>query len=217
LESVPKLKNIIYNYKKTEVLVDQWYENALFEGLGRETTRYKGGLGSKSLCNIPYKKIQKAPKIPSKGLIRHFIWEILKTSATSITLPLWPVRPWQGILRNQSTRGFFGFESSFKKCFWNLFITSGLSQICKIRNFWKLPSPFSRKTLILCFEICSCSWKTLFWKKIYRTNSKIMKSGVRVSIALGLLVFISLNHEVQRFTGKGFFMTVFEFIGQFLF
>jgi hypothetical protein len=40
----------------------------------------------------------------------------------------------QGILRNQSTRGFFGFEFSFQNCFWNLFSTSGLSKICKLRN-----------------------------------------------------------------------------------
>jgi hypothetical protein len=45
----------------------------------------------------------------------------------------------QGILRNQSTRGFFGFE--FKIIF-----------ICKIKNIWKLPSPFSRNTLISCSE-----------------------------------------------------------------
>jgi hypothetical protein len=45
----------------------------------------------------------------------------------------------QGILRNQSTRGFFGFESSFQNCYWNILSTSSLSQICKIRNAWKLP------------------------------------------------------------------------------
>jgi hypothetical protein len=58
----------------------------------------------------------------------------------------WGKRP-QGILRKQSTSDFFGFESSFQNCFWNLFITSGLSQIWKIRNIWKLPSPFSMNTL----------------------------------------------------------------------
>jgi hypothetical protein len=40
----------------------------------------------------------------------------------------------QGILRNQSTCGFFGFEFSFQNCCWNVFITSGLSQSYKIRN-----------------------------------------------------------------------------------
>jgi hypothetical protein len=35
---------------------------------------------------------------------------------------------------NQSMRGFFGFDSCFQNCFWNLLITSGLSQICKITN-----------------------------------------------------------------------------------
>jgi hypothetical protein len=53
-----------------EIILNKYYrntENALFEGLGKEATRYRGGLGSKGPCNIPYKKIQKAPKIPSKG------------------------------------------------------------------------------------------------------------------------------------------------------
>jgi hypothetical protein len=49
----------------------------------------------------------------------------------------------QGISRNPSTRGFFGFHSSLQNCIWNHFSLSGLSQICKIRNEWNLPSPFS--------------------------------------------------------------------------
>jgi hypothetical protein len=51
------------------------------------------------------------------------------------------VKRQQGILRNQSIRGFVGFESSLQNCFWNVLSTSGLSQICKIRNAWKLPVP----------------------------------------------------------------------------
>jgi hypothetical protein len=55
--------------------------------------------------------------------------------------------------RKETTRYFpktsvFGLESSFHNCFWNPFITSGLSQICKIRNGWKLPISLSRITLI---------------------------------------------------------------------
>jgi hypothetical protein len=50
----------------------------------------------------------------------------------------------QGILRNQSTRGFFGYESSSQNCFWIVFSTSGLAQICKIRNAWNLPGPSQR-------------------------------------------------------------------------
>jgi hypothetical protein len=77
----------------------------------------------------------------------------------------------QGILRNQSTRDFFGFEFSFQNCFWNVFSTSVLSQSCKIRNVWKRPSPFSRNTLILCSEKSSWSLKTSLWKESYPTNS----------------------------------------------
>jgi hypothetical protein len=77
------------------------------------------------------------------------------------------------ILRKKSTRGFFGFESSFQYCFWNVLSTSGMSQICKIRNICRLPSPFSRNTLIPCSDKSSLSLKTSFWKKNYPTNSKI--------------------------------------------
>jgi hypothetical protein len=76
----------------------------------------------------------------------------------------------QGIFRNQSTRGFFEIEYSFQNCFWNLFITSDLSQFCKIINVWNFPSPFSRNTLISCSEKSFWSLKTLFYPK----NSKIV-------------------------------------------
>jgi hypothetical protein len=74
----------------------------------------------------------------------------------------------QGISRHQSTRGLFGSKYNFQK--WNVLNTSGLSQICKIRNVWKLPSPFSRNTLIPYSEKSSWSLKTSFWKKSYPTN-----------------------------------------------
>jgi hypothetical protein len=45
--------------------------------------------------------------------------------------------------KNQSIRGFFDFESSFQNCIWNLFNTSGFSEIGKIRNVWRLSSPYS--------------------------------------------------------------------------
>jgi hypothetical protein len=79
----------------------------------------------------------------------------------------------QGILRKPNVRGSFGSESSFQNCFWNVFSTSGLSKICKIRNVRKLPSPFSRNTLIPCSEKSSWSLKTSFWKKNCTTNSKM--------------------------------------------
>jgi hypothetical protein len=73
----------------------------------------------------------------------------------------------QSILRNQSARGFFDFESSFQNCFWKVFTTSGLSHICKIRNVWTLSSFFYSDPMFLEFN-------TSFWKKIYPTNSKIV-------------------------------------------
>jgi hypothetical protein len=80
----------------------------------------------------------------------------------------------QGILRIQSIFGFFGFEYSFQNFFWNLFSTSGLSQIRKMRNAWKFPRPFSRNTLISCSEKSSWSLKTSFWKKNCPKNSKMV-------------------------------------------
>jgi hypothetical protein len=74
----------------------------------------------------------------------------------------------QGILLkpyNHSKRVFFGFKSSFQHSFWNFLSTSGLSQICKIWNAWKLHSLFSRNTLIPSSEKTSWSLKTSFWKK----------------------------------------------------
>jgi hypothetical protein len=41
---------------------------------------------------------------------------------------------------NQSIRGFFDFKFSFHNCFWNLSSTSGLSQICKLRNAFHVRS-----------------------------------------------------------------------------
>jgi hypothetical protein len=84
----------------------------------------------------------------------------------------------QGLHRNQSIRGFFGFKSSFQNCFWNVFSTSGLSRICKIRNVWKLPSLFSWNTLIPCSEKTSWSLKTSFWKKNCQINSKTVKNSL---------------------------------------
>jgi hypothetical protein len=55
-------------------------------------------------------------------------------------------------LGKETTRYFCGFESSFQNSCWNIFNTSGLclSQSCKIRCVWNLPSSFSKNTLIPC-------------------------------------------------------------------
>jgi hypothetical protein len=49
------------------------------------------------------------------------------------TYPYWVLvgmRPQKVFHENQSIRGFFSFESSFQNCFWKLFRSSGLSEIC---------------------------------------------------------------------------------------
>jgi hypothetical protein len=95
----------------------------------------------------------------------------------------------QGILQNQSIRGFFGFNSSFQNCFWNVFSTSGFSQIYKIRTVWKISSPFSRNTLISCSEMTSWSIKLSFWKKKIPTNSKIVMKVFQVQGFLWFWIF----------------------------
>jgi hypothetical protein len=107
----------------------------------------------------------------------------------------------QGILQNQSTRGFFGCESGFQNCFWNLFSTSGLSQIWKIINVRKLPSPFSRNTLIPCAEKSSWSLKTSFWKKNCPVNSKTVIQdffNVRKSVNLRTSWFLDIQRRSPK-------------------
>jgi hypothetical protein len=68
--------------------------------------------------------------------------------------PYWVASEWDHKVfhENQRIRCLLGFEFSFQNCFWNLFSASGMSESYKIRNFWKLPSPFSRNKLFLEFK-----------------------------------------------------------------
>jgi hypothetical protein len=51
-----------------------------------------------------------------------------------------------------------------------------LSEICKIRNVWNFPAPFSRNTLIPRSEKISWSLKISFWMQNCPINSKtVMK------------------------------------------
>jgi hypothetical protein len=78
-----------------------------------------------------------------------------------------------------STDGFFGFKCSFENCLWNLFITFGLSQICKIKNVWKLSSPFLMKTS--------------FWKKNCPINSKtVIKKFFYLRLPCKSLIFTTV-------------------------
>jgi hypothetical protein len=52
----------------------------------------RGGLGSKGLCGIPYKKFF---KIPKKPLFVTFCRGDYKSLAAIAALPQWPVRPWK--------------------------------------------------------------------------------------------------------------------------
>jgi hypothetical protein len=118
------------------------------------------------------------------------------------------------------THGFFYFESCFQNCFWNLFITSGLSQICNIRNFWKLTSPFSLTTLISYSEKTFWSLKTSFWKKNYLINSKTgIKNVFHVRLASKSLRFMVLGYPSKKYRNYRhvyawkIVKTIFELVG----
>jgi hypothetical protein len=113
-----------------------------------------------------------------------------KNIPETLKMPSLEKRP-QGILRNYNTHGFFCFEFSFQNCFWNVFSSSGLSQICKIRNVWEPPSPFSRNTLISCSE--KSSWNMMLEEKLSNKlkNSHDNFCGVKVFMVFGLLAWIS--------------------------
>jgi hypothetical protein len=103
---------------------------------------------------------------------------------------------------NQSKRGFFGCKSSICS-------TSGLSQICKIRNVWILAIPFSRMTLMSDPELWKVflEFKNIILEEKWSNQLKNIRehfSGVRVSMVLELLAWISWNHEDQKYTGQLF-------------
>jgi hypothetical protein len=114
--------------------------------------------------------------------------------------------------KNQSIRGFCGFKSSFKNCFWNLFSILGLSQIWKIKNVWTLSSPFPRNTLIASSEKTSCCLKTLFWKLNWPINSKIAKKNF-YHIRLPWLSLIIMVEDIQARSLKT--LSIFELLRQF--
>jgi hypothetical protein len=100
---------------------------------------------------------------------------------------------------NQSIRGFFGFESSFQNCFLNLSSISGFSQICKMRKVWKLPSPFSRNTLITSSKKTFCCLQTSFWKFNWPINSKIaLKNFYHVRLTCESLNFMVLGYPSKK-------------------
>jgi hypothetical protein len=91
---------------------------------------------------------------PARQVLEIILNESFKN--TKIALIEWLWKENKVLSANQSMCGFFRFECCFENGFWNFFIFSSLSQIYKIRNAWKLPSPFLRNSLL------SSSEKT-FW------------------------------------------------------
>jgi hypothetical protein len=88
------------------------------------------------------------------------------------------------------------FEYSIQNCFWNVFSTSGLSQIWKIRNVWKLPSPFKEYSDHML-------WKdfleTSFWKKYCSINSKtVIKNFLHVKFRCKPLNFMVLGYPRKK-------------------
>jgi hypothetical protein len=70
-----------------------------------------------------------------------------------------------------------------------------LSEICKIRNVWKLPSPFSWDHS----EKTSLSLKTSFWKKNCPINSKtFIKNFFHVRLPSKSLNFMVLGYPSKK-------------------
>jgi hypothetical protein len=93
-----------------------------------------------------------------------------------------------------------------------------LSEICKRRNVWKLPSPFSMNTLIPCSEKTSWRLKTWFWKKNCPINSKtVMKNFSQLRLPCKSLNLIVLGHPRKNLYSWSIIIAIFEFAGQFFF
>jgi hypothetical protein len=97
-----------------------------------------------------------------------------------------------------------------------------LSEIFKIRNIWKLPSPFLRKTFKLWKDFLE--FKNIILEEKLSEKFKIGQqnfSGVKVSIAWVFLLGYPKTLKVRDLQGslswEKFFITVFEFIGQLCF
>jgi hypothetical protein len=106
------------------------------------------------------------------------------------------------------------------ECFWHIWFVSNLQN----KKYLETSTPFSRNTLIPYFEKSSGSLKTIFWKKIYSTNSKIVMTIFQTQGFLWSWDFLLGYPKTMKFrdllgslTWKKFFMNVFEFIGQFFF
>jgi hypothetical protein len=70
-------------------------------------------------------------------------------------------------LTKSHTRGFFGVDSDFQNCFWNVFITSGFSQICK--NVFKFQEDYSEHGIRVFLENGLESFQTFL---IYKFEKK---------------------------------------------
>jgi hypothetical protein len=74
-----------------------------------------------------------------------------------------------------------------------------LSQIYRIRNVWKLPSSFSRNTLIPCSEKSSWSLYISFWKKNCPINSKpVIKKFFHVRLPYKSLNFMVFGYPKEK-------------------
>jgi hypothetical protein len=69
----------------------------------------------------------------------------------------------------------------------------------KIRNAWKLPSPFSRDTMISSSEKSSWILRTPFWKQNCPINSKmVMNNFCHVRLPYKSLSFMVLGYPSEK-------------------
>jgi hypothetical protein len=139
-----------------------------------------------------------------------------------------PIRYNKNIPKIQSIRGFFGNKCCFQNWFWNLSSTSGLSQIWKIWNAWKLPSaclkdnsnPWLFKALkkFICINLsvkCSNTFKNGN-ENIFASKDFLQISGTYGFVQIPGILGVLFKFQKTLMCKKPFFHN-FKLIGQFCF
>jgi hypothetical protein len=128
----------------------------------------------------------------------------------------------------QSIHGCFDNKCSFQNWFWNLSSTSGLSQIWKIRNAWKLPSACLKdnsdpKLLKALTKFISINLLVKFLNTFKNGNENLFacKDFLQISLTCGFVQIPGILGILFKFQEtlmyKFFFIHNFKLIEQFYF
>jgi hypothetical protein len=130
--------------------------------------------------------------------------------------------------KTQSIRGFFGNKCSRQNWAWKLSSTSGLSQIWKIRNVWKLPSGCLKDNSVKFFDEylknLTCWEKTNKYGFVISSWKSMKKSWVYIAcgkkmtcFSLGWLIHAWIFPTSLKIFGLKifFWFTVYRFYKRF--